>query len=36
MTATGMPSNVEYSLRFTMSQLNFWLKSQYRVGDSAK
>ena len=33
--ATGIPSIVDYSLRFTMSQLNFWLKSQNAVADFA-
>src|ERR1035441_7457273 len=35
IAATGIPIRLEYSLRFTMSQLNFWLKSQYAVADFA-
>src|SRR6266446_6089148 len=36
MPATGIPMMLEYSLRFTMSQLNFCPHSQNEVVDLAK
>src|SRR5712692_8433753 len=36
MPATGIPMMLEYSLRFTMSQLNFCPNSQNEVVDLAK